>query len=97
MYMILMWKLFLFKLTCQKPSRSLLIVFIVHQTVPELDNLFQKCNNLTPTCKTKIDLIFVSSLTNAGILSNAQSGFRYNHSTSTTLHDAQDYSFEKYG
>ncbi len=30
-------------------------------------------------------------LTNAGILSNAQSGFRSNHSTSTTLHDVQDF------
>ena len=30
-------------------------------------------------------------LSNAGILSNAQSGFRSNHSTSTTLHDVQDY------
>ena len=29
-------------------------------------------------------------LTNAGLLSNAQSGFR-SHSTSTTLHDVQDY------
>ena len=30
-------------------------------------------------------------LTNADLLSNAQSGFRSNHSTSTTLHDVQDY------
>ena len=30
-------------------------------------------------------------LTNAGLLSNAQPGFRSNHSTSTTLHDVQDY------
>ena len=30
-------------------------------------------------------------LTNANLLSNAQSGFRSNHSTSTTLHDVQDY------
>ena len=30
-------------------------------------------------------------LTNTDLLSNAQSGFRSNHSTSTTLHDVQDY------
>ena len=30
-------------------------------------------------------------LINEGLLSNSQSGFRSNHSTSTTLHDVQDY------
>ena len=36
-------------------------------------------------------------LTNAGILSNAQSGFCSNHSTSTALHDVQDYILKNVG
>ena len=38
-----------------------------------------------------ISLIAIEYMSNVGLLSNAQSGFRPNHSTTTTLLDVQDY------